>query len=153
MTVVFGKVRVLALGHVVFKADHICTFIEIDLSWCLFYSFSLKVITYVHNVVISFADLGHPHDSTHMEWEICKEQVKSFIIARRYIFIKGAIKRTKVQCTKSNNVQLAPDYFTAGVQFRSFSTEQVTLKSNKDTTVGILSSVFQNCIKIFWENL
>ena len=38
-------------------------------------------------------------------------------------------------CT-SNNVHLTPNYFAAGVQFRSFSTEQVTLKSNKDTTMG-----------------
>ena len=32
VTVVFRKVRVLKLGHVVFKADRICMFIEIDLA-------------------------------------------------------------------------------------------------------------------------
>ena len=32
VTVVFRKVHVRKLGHVVFKADHACTFIEIDLA-------------------------------------------------------------------------------------------------------------------------
>ena len=61
--------------------------------------------------------------------------------------VRGAIKRTKVQCPTSNNVQLTPNYFAVGVQFRSFSTEQVMLKSNKDTTMGITCSVFPNGIK------
>ena len=38
----------LKLGHVVFKADHVCTFIEIGLAWCLFYSFSLNVILNIY---------------------------------------------------------------------------------------------------------
>ena len=76
----------LKLGHVVFKSHHIWTFLEIDLSWCLFYPSSLNVILYVHNVVISFAYWGHPLDSIHRRCEIHKEQVKSFIIARWYIY-------------------------------------------------------------------
>ena len=47
----------------------------------------------------------------------------------------GGIKRTEVQRPTSYNVQLTPNYFAVGVQFRSFSTEEVMLKSNKDTTV------------------
>ena len=77
MTVVFRKVHVFKLGHVVFKADHVCTFIEIDLACCLFYSFSLNVILNIYNVVISFADRGHPLDSIHRGWGVSKKQVKS----------------------------------------------------------------------------
>ena len=59
-----------------------------------------------------------------------------------YQFCQGAIKRTKVQCPTSNNVHLTSNYFAVGVQFWSFSTEKVTLKSNKDTTTYITCSVF-----------
>ena len=72
VTVVFRKVCVLKLGHVVFKADHVCTFIEIDLAWCLFYFFSLNVILNIYNVVIGFADRGQPLDSIHRGWGVSK---------------------------------------------------------------------------------
>ena len=57
--------------------------------------------------------------------------------------MEGAIKGTKVQCPTSNNVHLTPSYFAVGVQFRSFSSEQVML----DTTMGITCSIFPYCIK------
>ena len=59
----------------------------------------------------------------------------------------GAVKRSKVQGPTSNNVQLTPNYFTFGVQFRSFRTEKVPPIGYKDTPMGITSSVFPDSIK------
>ena len=62
------------------------------------------MILNIYNVMISFADRGHPLDSIHRGWSVSKKEVKSFTIA--YLVRGGG-----VQCPTSNNVQLTPNYF------------------------------------------
>ena len=61
--------------------------------------------------------------------------------------VRGAIKRTKVLCPKSYIVQLTPNYFAVGVQFRSFSTEQVKLKIKKTPPWPSLALSFRTVSK------
>ena len=76
VTVVFRMVRVLKLGHVVFKSDHICMLIEIGLSWCLSHPLSLNVILYVHNVRFAWntpnSSMHHLLEHIHVDQDITR---------------------------------------------------------------------------------